>query len=86
LVLSQRAEILLREATAELPDSGRFFGHPVAKMQEFFDLATLVTVFERLLGVMFGFAERMFRIANGFADYFDCFHHTDFFLSSMWLA
>jgi hypothetical protein len=58
--------------------SGHFLGHPVAQLEVFPDFAALVTILERLLGVMFGFAERMFLIANVFAHYFECFHHNMF--------
>jgi hypothetical protein len=53
-------------------------GHPVTQLEIFPDFAALMTILERLFGVMFGFAERMFLIANIFAHYFECFHHNMF--------
>jgi hypothetical protein len=36
---------------------------------------TLVPVFQGLVGMMFGLAERMFLAADGFGHSFDCLHH-----------
>jgi hypothetical protein len=67
-----------KAAIARRRISSHFLGHPVAELEVFPDFAALMTVLERLFGMMFGFAERMFRIANRFAHYFECFHHSMF--------
>jgi hypothetical protein len=49
---------------------GHFLGHPVAELQVFPYFAPLMAVLEGFLGMMLGFAEGMFRIANCFAHCF----------------
>jgi hypothetical protein len=62
-------------------NSSHFLGHPVAELQELPYLTPFVAVFQGFFGMMLGFAERMFLVANGFAHHFDRFHHS-IYLSS----
>ena len=56
--------------------SSGFLGYPVAELEILPDFSPFVSIFEGLFGMVFGFTERMFGIANRFADYFDGFHHS----------
>ena len=60
--------------------SNRLLGQPVAELEIFSDFSPLVTILERLFGMMFSFTERMFGIANCFAHDCECFHHSFYLL------
>jgi hypothetical protein len=52
-----------------------FLVQPVVQVEIIFDFMTFVPVFQGLVGMMFGLAERMFLAADGFGHGFDCLHH-----------
>ncbi len=57
--------------------SVRHLFRPVRQMKVFLDLASFVTVFEGFFRATFSFPKRMLRIANGLADDFQCFCHSN---------
>ena len=52
-----------------------FFSQPVGNIQIRFNFAALVTMLERLFGLIIGFTEGMFGIPHCFVDDFQWFRH-----------
>ena len=54
------------------------FGLPVVEMKIFLDFSAFVSVFQRLFGLMFHFAERVAVITDDLSDGFHHFFHNAF--------